>query len=119
MNKIFRVWLALSIVVLVGCASSPPPAVGTWSIDIASPAGDLPATLTLNADGSGMVNADLLGETAFTGATYDGNTVSVLINIDAQGMELALDFTGTIEGDSVEGSFDSPFGPLSVSGSRQ
>jgi hypothetical protein len=39
--------------------------------------------------------------------------------VDAQGQMLVLEFSGTVEGDSVNGEFGSDFGAFGVTGSRQ
>jgi hypothetical protein len=39
--------------------------------------------------------------------------------VDAQGQTLVLDFSGSVDGDSVTGEFDSDFGAFGVTGTRQ
>lgn len=119
MKKLLNGWLVLSLAVLVGCAAGTPPAVGVWDVEMNTPLGALPATLTLNADGSGSMSADGLGEAPISGVAYDANSVSFQAEVDAQGQTLTLDFSGTVEGDSLDGEFGSDFGAFGVSGSRQ
>ena len=118
MKKLFSGWLAVSLLVLVGCAASTPPGVGVWNVEMNTPLGALPATLTLNADGSGMMGSDQLGEAPIEGVMYDGNSISFSAEVDAQGQTLVLDFSGSVEGDSVSGEFGSDFGAFVVTGSR-
>ncbi|MEQ8954396.1 MAG: hypothetical protein RL120_09700, partial [Gammaproteobacteria bacterium] len=63
----------LTLAVLVGCAAGTPPGVGVWNVEMNTPLGALPATMTLNADGSGVMSADGMGEAPISGVTYDGN----------------------------------------------
>ena len=119
MKKLLRGWLVLSVAVLVGCAASIPAAVGVWGVEMNTPLGALPATLTINEDGSGMMSAEGLGDAPIDGIMFDGNTVVFSAEIDAQGQTLVLEFSGTVDGDSIEGEFDSDFGAFGVSGSRQ
>ena len=119
MKKLISGLLVLSLAILVGCAAGTPPAVGVWDVEMNTPLGALPATLTLNADGSGSMNADGLGEAPITGVTYDANSINFQAAVDAQGQSLVLEFSGAVDGDSLEGSFDSDFGAFGVSGSRQ
>lgn len=119
MKKLVSGLLALSLAVLVGCAASVPPAVGVWSVEMNTPLGALPATLTVNADGTGMMVADGLGEAPIEGITFDGNTMNFEAEVDAQGQTLVLEFNGTIEGDAVNGAFGSDFGDFGVTGTRQ
>jgi hypothetical protein len=79
----------------------------------------MPAVLTMNADGSGSMAAEGLGETAINGITFDGNAVSFAADIDAQGQQLTLTFNGTVDGDALTGEFGSDFGAFGVTGTRQ
>ena len=119
MKKLLSGWLILSLAILVGCAAAAPPAVGICGVEMNTPLGALPAVLTINADGSGSMSADGLGEAPLSGITFDGNAVSFEAEVDAQGQTLVLDFNGTVEGDSMDGEFGSDFGAFGVSGSRQ
>ena len=120
MKKLISGWLVLSLLILVGCAAAgPAPGVGVWGIEMNTPLGALPATLTLNADGTGTMAADQLGEAPISGIMYEGNTIGFEAEIDAQGQTLVLDFTGTVDGDTLTGEFGSDFGAFDVTGSRQ
>ena len=120
MKKILSGLMVLSLSLLVGCAAGgPPPGVGVWGVEMVTPLGNLPATLTLNADGSGGLSADGLGDAPISGVMYDGNSVSFSAEIDAQGQTLVLDFTGMVEGDSIDGEFGSDFGAMAVTATRQ
>ena len=119
MKKLVSGWLALSLLVLVGCAASTPPAVGVWGVEMNTPLGALPATLTINADGSGLMAAEGLGEAPISGITFDGISFAFQAEVDSQGQSLTLDFTGSVDGDSMNGEFGSDFGAFGVSGDRQ
>lgn len=111
--------LVAAMALLVACAAGSPPGVGIWGITMNTPLGAMPATLTINDDGSGLMAVDGLGETALSGIMLDGSDVSFEAAVDAQGQTLVLEFTGAVEGDSIEGEFGSDFGAFSVTGSRQ
>ncbi len=119
MKKILSGWLVLSVALLVGCAASTPPAVGVWDVEMNTPLGVLPATLTINADGTGMMSAEGLGEASIEGIMFDGNSLTFDTEIDAQGTMLVLEFSGSVDGDSIDGEFGSDFGAFGVSGTRQ
>ena len=119
MKKLFSGWLVLSLAILVGCAGGAAPGVGVWGVEMNTPLGALPATLKLNADGSGSMSAEGLGDAPLSGITFDGNAVAFSAEVDAQGQTLVLEFTGTVAGDSLEGEFGSDFGAFGVTGSRQ
>lgn len=120
MKKFISGCLALTLVTLVACAGGgSAPGVGVWGVEMNTPLGALPATLTLNADGSGNMSAEGLGDAPISGVMYEGNTIGFEAEIDAQGQTLVLDFTGTVDGDSLVGEFGSDFGAFEVTGSRQ
>lgn len=120
MKKLIRGLMVLSFATLVACAAGgPAPGVGVWGIEMNTPLGAVPATLTLNADGSGNMSADQLGDAPISGIVYEGNTIEFEAEIDAQGTTLLLEFTGTVDGDTLAGEFGSDFGAFEVTGSRQ
>ena len=119
MKKLLSGLLVLSLSVLVGCAAGgPPPAVGVWNAAIVSPLGELPVVLTLNADGSGEMASDVLNA-PLSGIVYVDNTAAFTAEIAVQGQEIVLDFTGSAEGDALNGEFGSDFGAMAVSATRQ
>lgn len=120
MKKLISGLLVLSLSVLVGCAAGgPPPGVGVWGVEMNTPLGALAATLTLNEDGTGMMAADGLGEAPLSGIMYEDNMVTFEAEVDAQGQTLVLEFSGTVDGDSIDGEFGSDFGAFAASGTRQ
>jgi hypothetical protein len=120
MKKLVSGLLVLSLAILVGCAAGVPPGVGVWGVEMNTPLGATPATLTLNADGTGSMSIEGLGDNApISGITYDGNSIAFEAEIDAQGQTLVLDFSGVVDGDSLEGEFGSDFGAFEVSGTRE
>ena len=119
MKKILSGLLVLSLSVLVGCAAGgPPPASGVWDAEINSPLGALPVVLTLNADGSGEMASDVLNA-PLSGIIYADNTAAFTAEIAVQGQEIVLDFTGSADGDTLNGEFSSDFGAMSVTATRQ
>ncbi len=119
MKKLLSGLLVLSLATLVGCAAGTNPAVGAWNIEMNTPLGAMPAVLTINADGTGSMAADGLGEAPLAGIMVEGNAVNFDAEVDAQGQTLVLEFKGTIEGDSLTGEFGSDFGAFGVTGTRQ
>lgn len=105
---------------LAACASAPSnPAVGMWDVSMDTPVGVMAATVTISPDLSGNMSSTDLGETPLDSLTVMENELKFSATIDAQGQTLTLDFTGMIDGDSLEGRFDSDFGPIPVTGTRQ
>ncbi len=119
MKKLLGGALVAMVLVLVGCAAAVNPAVGAWNITMITPLGAMPVVLTLAADGTGSMASDGLGNAPITGITFDGPAVNFSTSIDAQGQQLTLIFTGTVEGDAINGEFGSDFGAFAVTGTRQ
>ena len=117
-NKLMGMALALVLAVMMGCASSLPPAVGVWGVEMNTPLGPLDATLTLNADGTGSMSTPELGEAPIDGITYDGAAVVFEAEVDVQGQSIVLEFDGTVTGDDISGGFSSDFGEFAVTGTR-
>lgn len=123
--------LLLSLVGL-GCASSgtgpamsaepppPPPVVGTWNLTIETPVGTQTPTFTVTGTADalmGSVSGDQ-GTLDVEDLTFDNGALGFVFEIDAGGQQLRLVFTGTVDGDSLTGSFSSDFGDMAVTGTR-
>tara|TARA_B110000858_G_scaffold197470_2_gene259237 strand:- start:55639 stop:56001 length:363 start_codon:yes stop_codon:yes gene_type:complete len=120
MKKILSGLLVLSLSVLVGCvAGGQPPALGIWDAKVSSPIGVLPVVITMNADGSGEMVADAFGPTPLSGIVYADNTAAFTATITVQGQQVVLTFTGTAEGDALNGKFGSDYGDIGVTATRQ
>jgi hypothetical protein len=122
-------WVA-ALLLVVGCASGgagsapapppPPAAVGSWNLVVETPVGNQESVLTVSGTAEmleGMLSGEQ-GETPLTSVVYAGEELTFAISIDAQGQQLDLTFKGTVSGDSLSGSFESPFGPIPVTGTR-
>jgi hypothetical protein len=78
---------------------------GTWELNVESPMGsrasDAIFTQTGETLGGKMVSPR--GETPLTG-TISGETVKFGINVNVQGQNLQIDYTGTVTGDTMSGT---------------
>ena len=121
MKRMFKgIMLFAAGIVLAACASAPAnPFVGMWDLSINTPVGVMGAQLDVASDLSGSMSSAELGATELLGVNVSGNAVSFNVIIDARGQTLQLSFAGNIEGDSLNGNFDSDFGAIPVTGTRQ
>jgi hypothetical protein len=121
MKRIFKSFIVVAAtVILAACASTPSnPLAGTWDLSINTPVGAMGATLNISEDMMGTMSSAELGSTDMENIEVIGNAVSFVVVVDAQGQTLALNFSGTIEGDVMEGNFDSDFGAIPAVGTRQ
>ena len=78
---------------------------GTWELMVESPMGTRPSdavfTQTGEALGGKMVSPR--GETPLTG-TLKGDAIAFGINVNVQGQNLQIDYTGTVTGDTMSGT---------------
>jgi hypothetical protein len=51
--------------------------------------------------------------------TFEGNEISFTVNIDAGGQTMSIDFTATIEGDSLEGYLSMEYGEANITGKKR
>jgi len=59
------------------------------------------------------------GETEMEDLTFEDNKVVFLVNIDAGGQGMAIDFEATIEGDDLEGQLSLEFGEANIAGKKR
>ncbi|HVS15908.1 MAG TPA: hypothetical protein VMV46_18450 [Thermoanaerobaculia bacterium] len=124
----------LLLLLVAGCASirgaaptalavpppPPLPAVGSWNLVIETPIGNQESILVLEGPVDDLVGkiSGTQGETSLRDIVVTGDTLTFAITIDAQGQQMDLTFEGAVTGDSLTGTFTSPFGPAPVTGTR-
>ncbi len=90
----------------------PPPAAakitdvtGTWELNVESPMGSRAsdAVFTQSGETLGGKMVSPRGETPLTG-TIKGEAVTFGINVNVQGQNLQIDYTGTVTGDTMSGT---------------
>lgn len=116
---IITMTMALFLGACAGLFQEPNPMVGEWDISIDTPVGAMNADLVVNEDLTGEMSSPDMGSAPLNDLSVDGNNVSFSTTVDAQGMTITMNFNGTVEGDELNGSFDTDFGAISVSGTRQ
>jgi hypothetical protein len=77
---------------------------GTWNMNVETQAGPGTPVFTLKQAGKAVTGTykGQLGEAPVTG-TVNGNEVTLKYSINAQGMELTVTYTGTVDGASMKG----------------
>ncbi|MFC1502257.1 amidohydrolase family protein, partial [bacterium] len=81
---------------------------GTWNATITTPEGDQSATLTFSQSGSelsGEMSSEL-GTAAIYDGIVSGNTISFSVKLPLGEEPLEVVFSGTVEGDTIEGTID-------------
>jgi hypothetical protein len=77
---------------------------GTWTMTVESPMGTGTPTFTLAQKGEVVTGTykGQLGEAKVAG-TLKGNELSLAYDIDAQGMQLKITYSGTVDGNTMAG----------------
>lgn len=120
MSTLRVVFIAVVASIAAACSTTPsqqaappppPPAAkgtdvtGTWELNVESPMGsrasDAIFTQTGETLGGKMVSPR--GETPLTG-TLQGEAINFGINVNVQGQNLQIDYTGTVTGDTMSGT---------------
>ena len=93
---------------------------GTWNLTLKSPLGDQAAQLDLRElDGSMQGTLSGKGDPAvLQGLNVDGANLAFSADADPPVGRLNLAFTGAVTGDTLAGTYSTPFGAFEFSGSR-
>src|SRR5215831_7809759 len=78
---------------------------GTWNLTVETPMGARDMKLNATQNGEALTGAIVSprGELPITG-TVKGNAVAFMMKLNAQGMDMQIDYAGTVEGDSMKGT---------------
>jgi len=93
---------------------------GSWHLTLNSPLGDQEARLEVTEAGDAL-QATLAGKgdpTPVQRFEVNGNEVSFAADADTPVGRLNLAFSGTVEGDTFSGKYQTPFGGFDFSGKR-
>ena len=77
---------------------------GEWDFSVETQAGTGTPHFSLKQDGSNVTGhyKGQLGEAPVTG-TVKGNELTINFKVNAQGSDLAITYTGTVDGDTIKG----------------
>ncbi len=107
-NFVGIVWLCLVLLSLASAASAQDAKVaGSW--DLSSPGREgnvMTQTLTLQQDGTKLTGTlkGQRGEAPVTG-TISGNNISFSVTRSTPNGDIKIDYTGTVNGDAMKGTF--------------
>lgn len=112
---------ALLALTLAACAGmgQPHPIVGEWDATISTPMGAMNADLVFNDDMTGVMRSSEMGQASLENVTAEGEEVSFSTTVDAQGMMVTLNFSGTVQDDELEGNFNTEFGAIGLTATRR
>lgn len=96
---------ALAFGMLARAADEPAKVAGNWEMTMEGRQGTVTQTLVIEQDG-GKIKGTLKGEsgeTPFEG-TVKGNTISFTVKRTGPRGEMTVEYTGTVDGDSMKGT---------------
>ena len=107
MNPVRRLFAAAIAVLALGAPSAFAADVnvtGEWTMTVETQAGTGSPHFSLKQEGNAVTGQykGQLGEAPVTG-TVNGNEVTLKYSINAQGADLTVTYTGTVEGDTMKG----------------
>ena len=96
---------------------------GKWVFDVQTSGGSGQPTVTFKQEGeklTGHYSSQTLGEADFTG-TVKGTAIQFTFNAEAQGQQIDVAYTGTVDGNSMKGTVNMAGGQLtgSFTGKKQ
>ena len=107
MNSLRRMLLAASAAVMFAASAIAADAnvAGEWDLTVETQAGAGNPHFSLKQDGNKISGTykGMLGESPVTG-TVKGNDITINFQVNAQGTDLAVSYTGTVDGASMEGT---------------
>jgi opacity protein-like surface antigen len=108
MNSLRRMLLAASAAAMMLSTSAfaaDANVAGEWDMTVETQAGTGNPHFSLKQDGGKLTGTykGMLGESPVTGSVK-GNEVSISFQVNSQGMDLAVSYTGTVEGATMKGT---------------
>lgn len=108
MNSLRRMLLAASAAAMmlsISAIAADANVAGEWDLTVESPAGTGTPHFSLKQSGTSITGhyKGALGEAPVTG-TVKGNDITLKFQVDAQGMEMAVIYKGTVDGASMSGT---------------
>ena len=98
--------------------SETPAAVGTWTLNLVTPIGELTPEAVLNADGTGTIALDF-GTIEISDVAYDGDDVTFSAKVQMPMGEFDLTVAATVAGDNLTGTFWGSVGTFTLTGIRK
>ncbi len=93
--------------------------LGEWDVQTEDGQYSFVFTFTMENDTlSGMFQGST-GEVEMENLSYENNELTFTVNIEAGGQTMEIDFTATIEGDTLEGYLSLQYGEANISGKKR
>ena len=95
-------------------------AIGTWKLTMNTPIGKQTPTLVISEQGGAYKGTmeGPAGKVDLEDVTVEGDSFAFKADVATPMGKFNLAFKGTVDGDSISGSFDTPLGPNPFTGER-
>ncbi|MBB6093231.1 hypothetical protein HNQ60_002109 [Povalibacter uvarum] len=103
-RRLFAASLATLALAATGAFAADANVTGEWTMTVETQAGTGSPHFSLKQEGTNVTGhyKGQLGEAPVTG-TVKGNEVTLKYSVNAQGADLTVTYTGTVEGDTMKG----------------
>lgn len=109
----------LSFSVWAGQAKKLEPLLGTWDVETEDGQYSFEFKFFLEDGELAGLFTGTSGEVKMEDLSFEDGKLSFTVNVDAGGQEMAIDFTATIDGDSLEGMLSLEFGEANITGTKR
>ena len=93
--------------------------LGTWDVETEDGQYAFEFIFSMENDHLKGVFIGSSGESDMEKLSYEDNKLTFMVNIEAGGQSMAIDFSATIEGDTLEGMLSLEFGEANISGKKR
>jgi hypothetical protein len=93
--------------------------LGTWDVETEDSQYAFEFIFSMEKDNLKGVFIGTSGETDMEKLSYEDNKLTFTVNVEAGGQSMAIDFSATIEGDSLDGMLSLEFGEANISGKKR
>jgi hypothetical protein len=93
---------------------------GTWEITSESPRGTMTRNVTFEQEGDKLTGSieTRSGSVPIQQGSIDGNKISFTVVFSRAGNDFEMTYTGTVNGDTAKGTFQTPRGEVPWTGKR-
>jgi hypothetical protein len=93
--------------------------LGTWDVETESGQYTFEFIFSMDGDSLKGVFIGSSGETDMEKLSYEDNKLTFTVNVGAGGQSMAIDFSATIEGETLDGMLSLEFGDANITGRKR
>lgn len=93
--------------------------LGTWDVETENGQYAFEFIFSMENDNLKGVFIGSSGETDMEKLSYEDNKLTFMVNVDAGGQSMAIDFSATIKGETLDGMLSLEFGDAGITGKKR